>query len=67
VLINSSSVDSIVVSARGMPAERLNNLTTHCSERGVRLSRLRVDLESLVDSEDVAVEKRPATIHQIKK
>jgi len=67
VLINSSSVDGIVVSARTMPAERLNNLTTLCSERGVRLSRLRVDLESLVEGEDVAVEKRPATIHQIKK
>ena len=69
VLINSGSVDSIVVSARTMPPERLNNLTTLCSERGVKLSRLRVDLESLVDGEDTTVVKpaRTATIHQIKK
>jgi UDP-GlcNAc:undecaprenyl-phosphate GlcNAc-1-phosphate transferase len=68
VLINSSSVDSIVISARTMPPERLNNLTTLCSERGVRLSRLRVGLESLVESEDTAEKPaRTATIHQIKK
>ena len=69
VLINSNSVDSIVVSARTMPAERLNNLTTLCSEHGVKLSRLRVDLESLVDGEDTTAVKpaRTATIHQIKK
>ena len=69
VLINSNSVDSIVVSARTMPPERLNNLTTLCAERGVKLSRLRVGLESLVDG-DMAAEARPtrsATIHQIKK
>ena len=69
VLINSNSVDSIVVSARTMPPERLNNLTTLCSERGVKLSRLRVDLASLVEGEDTTVTKpaRTATIHQIKK
>jgi len=68
VLINANSVDSIVVSARNMPPERLNNLTTLCSERGVRLSRLRVGLESLVEGETVQERKpsRPATIHQIK-
>ena len=68
VLVNSNSVDSIVVSARAMPAERLNNLTTLCSERGVKLSRLRIGLESLVEAETVEKEKpsRPATIHQIK-
>jgi UDP-GlcNAc:undecaprenyl-phosphate GlcNAc-1-phosphate transferase len=68
VLINSSSVDAIVISARTMPPERLHNLTTLCSECGVRLSRLRVGLESLVESEDTSVTKptRTATIHQIK-
>jgi len=66
VLINSSSVDSVVVSARTMPPERLHNLTALCSERGVRLARLRVGLESLVDTDEVVDEKRPATIHQIK-
>ncbi len=68
VLVNSSSVDSIVVSARNMPAERLNNLATLCSERGVKLSRLRVGLESIVEGETLDEEKpsRPATIHSIR-
>ncbi len=67
VLVNSGSVDSIVISARTMPPERLNNLTTLCSDRGVRLSRLRVGLESLVDSDEAPeAAPRTATIHQIK-
>jgi len=68
VLINASSVDAIVISARTMPPERLNNLTTLCSARGVRLSRLRVGLESIVENDDTADAKpaRTATIHQIK-
>jgi UDP-GlcNAc:undecaprenyl-phosphate GlcNAc-1-phosphate transferase len=68
VLVHSNSVDAIVVSARNMPAERLNNLTTLCSERGVKLSRLRVRLEPLVEAEMTEERKpsRPATIHQIK-
>jgi len=68
VLVNSSSIDSIVVSARNMPAERVNNLTTLCSERGVKLSRLRVRLESLVEGEPAEERRpsRPATIHSIK-
>ena len=68
VLINSGSVDSIVVSARTMPPERLHNLTTLCSDKGVKLSRLRVGLESLVESDNTAeTPARTATIHQIKK
>src|SRR5262249_4975455 len=69
VLVNSGSIDSIVVSARNMPPERLNNLTTLCSERGVKLSRLRIGLESLIEAEERQDEQkssRPATIHQIK-
>jgi len=66
VLINSGSVDSIVISARTIPSERVHNLTTLCAERGVRLSRLHVGLEALVEGDDVAEPKRPATIHQIK-
>jgi UDP-GlcNAc:undecaprenyl-phosphate GlcNAc-1-phosphate transferase len=66
VLINSGSVDSIVISARTLPSERVHNLTTLCAERGVRLSRLHVGLEALVESDDVGEPKRPATIHQIK-
>jgi UDP-GlcNAc:undecaprenyl-phosphate/decaprenyl-phosphate GlcNAc-1-phosphate transferase len=70
VLVNSGSVDSIVISARTMPPERLNNLATLCSDRGVKLSRLRIGLESLVEAEvDTDEQERPtrsATIHQIK-
>jgi UDP-GlcNAc:undecaprenyl-phosphate GlcNAc-1-phosphate transferase len=68
VLINSKSVDSIVISARSMPPERLHNLTTLCAARGVKLHRLRVGLESLVDADDTAGDApaRTATIHQIK-
>jgi UDP-GlcNAc:undecaprenyl-phosphate GlcNAc-1-phosphate transferase len=68
VLVNSSSVDSVVVSARTMTPERLNNLTTLCSESGVKLSRLRIGLESLVEAETMDDQKasRPATIHSIK-
>jgi UDP-GlcNAc:undecaprenyl-phosphate GlcNAc-1-phosphate transferase len=68
VLVNAASVDSVVVSARNMVPERLNNLQTLCSERGVRLSRLRVGLESLVESDTVNDVKpaRTSNLHQIK-
>ncbi len=70
VLVNSGSVESVVISARTMPPERLHNLTALCAERGVKLSRLRVGLEQLVDNDeaadDVAPARPPATIHQIK-
>jgi UDP-GlcNAc:undecaprenyl-phosphate GlcNAc-1-phosphate transferase len=69
VLIHSGSVDGIVISARHIPPERLNNLQVLCSERRVRLSRLRVGLESLVDSDaddPPATPRARATIHQIK-
>jgi len=38
-----------VVSARTMPPERLNNLEVLCSTSGIRLARLRVGLEPIVD------------------
>src|SRR6185295_97926 len=72
VLVNSKSVDSIVISCRTMPHERLHNLTTSCADKGVKLSRLRVGLESLVDADDAGdageeiKQPRGATIHQIK-
>jgi len=69
VLIHSGSVDGIVISARHLPPERLNNLQVLCSERHVRLSRLRVGLESLVEGdadEPPATTRARATIHQIK-
>jgi UDP-GlcNAc:undecaprenyl-phosphate GlcNAc-1-phosphate transferase len=67
VLVNARSLDAVVISARSMAPDRLNNLTTLCSERGVKLSRLRVDLESLVEGEKSERKpSRPATIHRIK-
>jgi UDP-GlcNAc:undecaprenyl-phosphate GlcNAc-1-phosphate transferase len=52
VLLKAASVDAVIVSARKMAPERLNNLEVLCTEHGVRLSRLRVDLEPLVTSGD---------------
>ena len=49
VLIKASSVDAVVVSARSMSPERLNNLEVLCSSCGVQLSRLRVGFEPIVD------------------
>ncbi|PYR15205.1 MAG: hypothetical protein DMF94_32680 [Acidobacteria bacterium] len=51
VLIKAASVDAVVVSARTMPPERLNNLQVLCAECGVGLTRLRVGLEEIVDVE----------------
>jgi UDP-GlcNAc:undecaprenyl-phosphate GlcNAc-1-phosphate transferase len=68
VLVKSGSVDGIVISARHLSPERLHNLQVLCSERNVRLSRLRVGLESLVESdpEEPATARPRATIHKIK-
>ena len=49
VLIRAAAVDAVVVGARTMPPERLNNLEVLCSTSGVRLARLRVGLEPIVD------------------
>ena len=66
VLVKASSVDSVVISARHMTPERLNNLETLCSECNIRLLRLRVSLEPIVEA-DESQESRPrATLHQIK-
>jgi UDP-GlcNAc:undecaprenyl-phosphate/decaprenyl-phosphate GlcNAc-1-phosphate transferase len=48
VLLQAASVDAVVISAQGLPPERLNNLAVLCSENGVELSRLRVGLERVV-------------------
>jgi UDP-GlcNAc:undecaprenyl-phosphate GlcNAc-1-phosphate transferase len=71
VLVSAASIDSVVVSARDMQPERLNNLQTLCSDRGVRLSRLRIGLESLIESEAEAGIKpariaKTSKLHQIK-
>jgi UDP-GlcNAc:undecaprenyl-phosphate/decaprenyl-phosphate GlcNAc-1-phosphate transferase len=58
VLVKAASVDAVVVSARNMSPERLNNLEVLCSNQGVQLSRLRVGLEPIVD-EAPSSESRP--------
>ena len=67
VLVKAASVDSIVISARHVPGERLNNLEVLCSECNVSLSRLRVGLDPIVEADTRDVAARPkATLHQIK-
>jgi UDP-GlcNAc:undecaprenyl-phosphate GlcNAc-1-phosphate transferase len=63
VLINAASVDAVVISARQMQPERLNNLEVHCAERNVHLSRLRVRLEALVDVEAPVAKPRADVRH----
>jgi UDP-GlcNAc:undecaprenyl-phosphate GlcNAc-1-phosphate transferase len=71
VLVNASSIDSVVISSRDLSPERVNNLQTLCSAAGIGLSRLRIDLQSIVEP-DVESESgdhrtpRPAAIHSIK-
>ena len=61
VLVNAASVDAVVISARSLTPERLNNLEVLCRAHHVELSRLRVKFESLVsaDGDDDDVEERP--------
>jgi UDP-GlcNAc:undecaprenyl-phosphate GlcNAc-1-phosphate transferase len=50
VLVHAASIDAVVISATRMTPERLNNIEVLCGQHGVALSRLRVSLESIVDS-----------------
>jgi UDP-GlcNAc:undecaprenyl-phosphate/decaprenyl-phosphate GlcNAc-1-phosphate transferase len=50
VLVRTASVDAVVISARSLTPERLNNLRVLCADANVSLMRLRVDLEVLVDA-----------------
>ncbi len=54
VLVNASSIDVVVISARHLSPERLNNLRVLCSGASVALSKLTVGLQPLVEpgSED---------------
>jgi len=58
VLIRAAAVDAVVVSARAMPPERLNNLEVLCSTSGTRLARLRVGLEPIVETASAVSESR---------
>jgi UDP-GlcNAc:undecaprenyl-phosphate GlcNAc-1-phosphate transferase len=51
LLVKTASVDAVVISARSITPERLNNLRVLCGEAGVKLMRLRVELEVL-DADD---------------
>ena len=59
VLINSGSVDSVIISPRQLPPERLNNLRVLCAEANVTLSQMTVGLQSLVDTDQSADAARP--------
>ena len=65
VLLKAASVDSVVVSVRRMPPERLNNLQVLCSEAGVQLSRLQIAIQPVLDEIHTSTDARPA-LHQIK-
>ena len=47
-LIEDEAVDTVVVSTRLIDGARLRELSTLCSDRGVALSRLNVDVKSIV-------------------
>jgi FlaA1/EpsC-like NDP-sugar epimerase len=66
VLIKAASVDAVIVSARAMQPERLNNLEVLCSESGVQLSRLHIAIESIVDIDDQPSEAPTAVVRQFK-
>jgi hypothetical protein len=56
VLVKAASVDAVVISARTLTPERLNNLQVLCAAANVGLTRLRVDLEALVDVDGAPTE-----------
>ena len=58
VLVNAASVDAVVISARSLPPERLNNLQVLCAGHHVELSRLRVGFEPLVDADGAPGDER---------
>jgi UDP-GlcNAc:undecaprenyl-phosphate GlcNAc-1-phosphate transferase len=68
VLINSASVDSVVLSPRQMPPERLHNLRVLCKDANVALSRLTVGLESIVeaDAEETSGESSRNGVRQLR-
>jgi len=67
VLIHAASVDSVVISTRTLPPERLNNLEVLCSTYNVGLKRLRVGFESLVEVDSAERrDERPASSRNIR-
>ena len=67
VLLESHSIDSVVVSARSMAPERLNNLEVLCTSSQVALSRLQVALQPIVEAQAPRpVSTSRAVLHQIR-
>jgi UDP-GlcNAc:undecaprenyl-phosphate GlcNAc-1-phosphate transferase len=56
VLVKAAAIDRIVICARHLSAERLNNLEVLCSANSVSLLRLKIGLELLVDADSPARE-----------
>src|SRR5262245_5263602 len=59
VLVNTASIDTVVISARHLQPERLNNLEVLCSQNRVKLARLRVGLEPIVDVDAESAPEEP--------
>jgi UDP-GlcNAc:undecaprenyl-phosphate GlcNAc-1-phosphate transferase len=51
VLIQSGSVDAVIIGPRQLPPERLNNLRVLCAEVNVTLSQVTVGLQQLVEAD----------------
>jgi UDP-GlcNAc:undecaprenyl-phosphate/decaprenyl-phosphate GlcNAc-1-phosphate transferase len=60
VLVQSRSVDTVIISPRQIAPERLNNLRVLCSDANVALSQMTVGLQSLVEgaADDTARPRR---------
>jgi len=54
VLLKAASVDGVVISARRLAPERLNNLTLVCTDHNVELSRVIVAFDALVVGDAVS-------------
>jgi UDP-GlcNAc:undecaprenyl-phosphate GlcNAc-1-phosphate transferase len=52
VLIQSGSVDTVIISPRQMPPERLNNLRVLCADAGIPLSQMTVGMQPLVEENE---------------
>jgi UDP-GlcNAc:undecaprenyl-phosphate/decaprenyl-phosphate GlcNAc-1-phosphate transferase len=67
VLVKAEAVDSVVISTRRLPPERLNNLQVLCDSAKISLSRLTIALETIVEGErDVDAESSRRALRQIR-
>ena len=66
VLVRAASIDGVVISARSLSPERLNNLEVLCAQHQIELSRLRIRLEPLVEGQSREAAKESAARRQIR-